>query len=608
MGIAPGGISRSVFLGGGGVAPTGPSSAAAPSAIQVYNAVTYGVPSNGTKADDALNALIATIAGAKATIYFPPGTYGFETIFTFPANIRVWMAKGALFRARFAFLSLTILGEVDNVGDTIFDTSTAWTFPVKASRVQDYNPEWWGADRTGATDSTIAFAACVRDACALAATGVVDGVRVRVPMGKFAVNSLLPVTQHRVVIEGTWKYASEIIFTPTGSSILFLFQHANPALVLYQCGLRHLSITGVGANQKIAIHLGDCSETMIENVTTNAWTGGTSISLRTAGREMLTLRDCDFYADRPMHITRNANAPSLSADHFHITGCIFGTQVAGESGILVDGDADFGISNFSIDGYSSWVGGKYGLRTLPGSAVSALNIRISDTRFEQPADNTGFAIDWQTPLQTLTLLNVGLGGVGSPTNGGLRVRNVTHTLLIGCMYTGTGAAATAIDMDATDRDLRLIQTFLQDSSVVSMPGFEELEGVAGGNSLAPLKPNCFWFRTAAGAPIVFRNGVATHKAIVQALGVGAQFQLTMSSVKTARLRVSAYSATGPVRACGSFHIDATGSTVETDAHANLAAVNTGAKLCTIWSNPSLITLINNLAQPVKLLIEEEWAT
>lgn len=454
------------------------------------------------------------------------------------------------------------------------------------------------------TDDTAAFQAAAAAACAYAvANGT--GCILRIPKGTYKITDTITINAHRVHVEGEGKWATSIVFTPTSAKPLWKFQMANTALVIYQCSVRRMTFTGGGTQQKIAIDLYDCSEFLLQELTTNSWTGTTSIALRTGGRELLYVDTVEFFADRPVHVTPNANSATLSADHFTFHNCYLAPQATTESSYLFDSTC--GIANLTFSGYQSWVGGKYGIRGLSGGAVTALEVNVLAGRYEQPGDNTGFAIDWEIPTTNLNLLGVNLGGISTPTNGGLKLRNVTHSLLMGVEYTGSGGAATFLDMDSTCRDIRFIQCFPQDSSIVSMPGFEELEGYAGSNTLAPIKGNSFWILTSFGSPIVYQNGQPTHKTKTT-IAVGAQFQLTMSSVKTGRLRVSAYSATGPVRACGSFHIDGTGSTVETDAHSNLAATNTGGKLCTIWSNASLINLINNLAQTVTVLIQEEWAT
>lgn len=404
----------------------------------------------------------------------------------------------------------------------------------------------------------------------------------------------------------------------TGGSTTFGASAWVTSRVIYQCSVRQLTFTSsFTVQQKIAIDLYDASEFHVQEITvgpSGGWSGNSgngatpSIGVRVKGRELFSMTNCDIFADRPVHLTRNPSSPTLSADHFHFTNMYLGATVSTESCYLIDGDV--GLANLTLDGYQGWLAGQYGVRALSGSPPSqALEVNIYNGRYEQPANNTGFAIDWEIACTNLNIYGCNFGGVGSPTSGGLKARNVVHILMQGCEYTGTGGAATALDIDSTVRTIKFVQTFFQDSSVVSMPGFEELEGLAGGNSLAPIKPNSFWFLSSAGSPIVFRNGVATHKTI-QTLAVAVPYNLILSgsaALKTGQVRVSCYSATGPIREMGIWHVDGTGA-VKVAGTANTNVGNFAAALNVWWQAISTIGVINNLAQPVKALIETEWTT
>ncbi len=280
------------------------------------------------------------------------------------------------------------------------------------------------------------------------------------------------VYSHRTNMVGLGKHPTNLTFNPTSSKARLKLRRTNTAEVLYQCAVKRMCFEGFGTEQKIAIDAYDISETIFEELASRTWTGNSgsaatpSIGIRTAGREFTTFRNLDLYADRPMHVMRNGNAPSLSSDHTHFEDIILSAQVSTEANILIDADA--GISNWTCDGYLSLIGGKYGLRYMDGTEPSAaLNVKFGPGRFEQPADDTGFAVDWNCSAIGLEIHNFGFGGDAAPTNGGLRIRNVSQgALLINTSYSGTGVA---LDIDNTSK-LQTVKCFWQTGSTASMSG------------------------------------------------------------------------------------------------------------------------------------------
>lgn len=155
MAMNPGEVAAAVYVGGGGVAPSGSGAA---STIQVYNAVAYGVPNIGTPAVAKWAALVASIQGSPPsirpfTVYFPDGVYGMETDLIFPSYVTVWMARGARFKALAPGLTLTIVGELLGSREQIFDQS-GFAFAISfrnaaallfSTGINIVFPEWFGA-------------------------------------------------------------------------------------------------------------------------------------------------------------------------------------------------------------------------------------------------------------------------------------------------------------------------------------------------------------------------------------------------------------------------------------------------------------------------------
>lgn len=145
---------------GGGIAGT--TTGGGTTDIPVYNVVSRGAPSNGTAAAAVIAGIITNqIAGAKATLFFPPGNYGLEANLNIPSNVTVWMAKGARFTAIAAGITLTINGDLIAPTDTIFDQSVNVFTVALTFNGDEVRPEWWGAPGDGIGDDAPAFNRCI---------------------------------------------------------------------------------------------------------------------------------------------------------------------------------------------------------------------------------------------------------------------------------------------------------------------------------------------------------------------------------------------------------------------------------------------------------------
>ena len=160
----------------------------------------------------------------------------------------------------------------------------------------------YGATGNGTTDDTSAIQLAIT--AAQTAAGSSDGATVYFPAGKYLVTSTLTVAVHRVHILGeSGKYVSQILFNPATAAGCFKFQNSTSSAILYQSSIRGFTFVGAGSAQKIAIDLWDTSEFLLEDIVTASWTGNSgsantpSIALRTNGRDFLTCRVVDFYAD-----------------------------------------------------------------------------------------------------------------------------------------------------------------------------------------------------------------------------------------------------------------------------------------------------------------------
>lgn len=465
------------------------------------------------------------------------------------------------------------------------------------------NVRRYGAVGNAVHDDTAAIQRALDSA---AANGEVGG-RIYFPAGNYLVTDTLLISAHRQHLYGDGKWATTITFTPSSAKACLKFQGVNTAASINQCSLSDLSFDGGAPTiQKVAVDLWDTSEFSLSDVLIANWTGNSgssstpSIGLRTHGRDLTSLRRLDIYADRPIHVVKNPNAPSLSGDQFHGADLYLGALAAGEYCIVIDGDAT--VSNFTLDGYQSWVLGLGGIWAKPGgSSGISLNVRLSNIRYEQPTTTGGYAVRWELPAVQVLLDNTSGGGVAAPTNGGFYVRDVIVIVLIGTTYTGTGGAD-GLNVDGSCDELSLTGAFFQQGGAVTIVGLEEVWRVP--LPQAPIARTCFWRKPNVANRSVMQWGVR-RSGYTGALAVGAQYQLDLGSTVSAQVTVSAYAATGPIREMGLFHVDATGvTTVVTTA--GIAPVNTGGKLSFIYNSPSNITLLNNMAQTLTIVVDEVW--
>lgn len=465
-----------------------------------------------------------------------------------------------------------------------------------------FNVKDWGVVMNNVADDTVRAQACYADANAFALAQ--GGVNVLWPHGNSKIIDTITVNQHRVHTWGMGKYASTITFNPATAKPLFKCQAANSAQVIYQGSFFGLSFTGVGTQQKKAIQLIDSSEFNITSCTTNSWTGNSgssltpSCALETNGREWLVVFDVDWYADRPIWIRRNANAPVGSCDHFSLIKCLLSPQVSTESSIHIDGDA--GVSNLTIDQHA-WVSGKYGIRYAAGTPPStALGIWISNVRREQFSDATGFSVSWENATSGLTLANVGLGN-----GNGIYLRNCGAVYILSPIHSGA-AGTVALDMDNTCDNVRWENAQWGTLSTANVGTMVLVRSSPQRDSNAPLPPSATYVNPVT-TIIAEKLGGGYKYEYGVTVASGGTFPIPLLTVgngmKTAIVSVYGRSATGPIDEYGDACISTTTVFIKGGGSANFVNTNTALKLCLFFNGGNPVTLLNNTAQALSVLIK-----
>lgn len=240
MAAAPGAISRSVFSGGGGVSPGTPG---AQSAINVYNALTYGAKGDGATNDQPILTSLAnvTIPASGGTLYLPPGVYliAAGSALTIPKHVTLWLAQGArIVTADLGAATLTINGPLIAPCARIFNSVVGGgvvTVLFGDGRLVDVvYPQWWGAEGDNATDD----AAAIQAACDSLKGGARWGGTVFFPRGQYRHTAQIVVPEG-VVLAGVSSNAARL--RPTFADYAILMGDAGAGLD-YSFGVRDLGI------------------------------------------------------------------------------------------------------------------------------------------------------------------------------------------------------------------------------------------------------------------------------------------------------------------------------------------------------------------------------
>jgi hypothetical protein len=365
----------------------------------------------------------------------------------------------------------------------------------------------------GTQDDTATFQRCAAAVCAAAPT--LGGAVMFIPPGSYTITDTININIHRVKVigGGFGKFGAVINFLPTSAKTCFKFRHSNTALTLYQNGIQNVTGASAGNTQgKVFIDCWDVSEFSCDHCTTNQWNGNSgststpSISWRLAGREMISGKDCSFYADRPMHITVNPNTPvacSLDQSNFHnmYLGC---NGPRTEDIILVDPAVV--MQHVSFSGYQSWVLGRHGFNWQSSSGITSYPISFSNIRREQsgcnPADGSrdGTTTTVAAAAYTINIVNANLRGIeftncqSDNLSNGFKV-TAENVNFHNCYHNG-GAGTTAWDISNSVSAV-MLGCFWQAGSSIVATGMEEVFGLTPFNQLSLTNPRVVVYASTA---------------------------------------------------------------------------------------------------------------
>lgn len=368
----------------------------------------------------------------------------------------------------------------------------------------------FGADPTGATDSTAAIQA------AIDSFGSGQGT-VSFPKGTYLVTSTLTIDKDRMNLVGEGPWISMIRFNPAGDDICVFIgkggEGTTDAGIIVQCSVRGLTFVSTNTtNKKTALELKDISLFVCEDVvigSTTQWLGNGSIGVRIRGREGSVFSRMTVQTNRPFVFARNTSFPSLSLDQFHFqdiqTGCrghLESPPVYDETNFFFEPGANF--SNVTFDGFQSWLRGKNGLyydNSTLAAAGTSYNLKISNVRWEGEFgdDDTGYFVYVEhgtvSEAQQVSIDNCVTGEIGN----GIYLKDFREASISDTAYNRASGEALNLSYSSGNEAVEIRDCFWQTGCTATIPSeFLLFAGLKTPN-LSPIARSGIYSAAAPGA-------------------------------------------------------------------------------------------------------------
>jgi hypothetical protein len=319
------------------------------------------------------------------------------------------------------------------------------------------------------------------------AEALANGGELRIARGATILERPFRFAGQRLNLRGEGPYASLIRFDLEAPGSAIELNTPSPG------GQYQSSVTGLGflsrnSVPKTAIKLVNVGSVNIERIgiATAHWPGERSIGIRTAGREMIRIRDSDIACARPIVISPNVQHPSLAADYLQIESCILVSTLPTGSCIEVeDGSV---LTNMAVRD-TALVGGTNGFRFDDRSSVGAsYHIEFQNIRTEQGTDPDGWSFDIRSSahqVQNLLFQNIRC----EQGRNGIRVRNGLQITLINVMIEQT-QGRTGLDIEFIPGTvLTILGGWIQPGGAIRLINARKAIGVesATGSAIGPVE-------------------------------------------------------------------------------------------------------------------------
>ena len=248
-----------------------------------------GDPNYGT----TIQAAVAAIGGAAATLHIPRGIYSIASNLTIPANITLAPESGAILSVATG-VTLTISGPFEAGLYQVFSCPGTSAVDFSSSPIGEVHPEWWWS---GSGDYSPAIQAAIESKPSA------NGITVRIS-GHHTCNTQINVDRSYRTRVGDGYYSSQLNFAPTtANQILFNFQSSGSDPALWCCWLKDLALQGYQTTYTMtAIRAYHTSNLHISGVGIFRWTGNNnSIGIQTCGWEGFYLEKLPANPGGPAH-------------------------------------------------------------------------------------------------------------------------------------------------------------------------------------------------------------------------------------------------------------------------------------------------------------------
>jgi hypothetical protein len=315
------------------------------------------------------------------------------------------------------------------------------------------------------------------------------GAEISLPSGTRVLNSPFRFAGQRLNLRGAGPNVSVIGFDPAAPAAAIELRTPGAA-GQYQSSVMGLGFISANAVDKTAISLVNVANVNVERIgiAGGNWRGDGSIGIRTFGRQLVRIRDCDLACARPIVISPNPEHPTLAADFFTITSCELVCMLPGGTCIEIEDGAMF--SNMAIRD-TAMAGGTNGFRFADRSTPGAsFNLEFQNCRTEQGTDPNGWSFDIRSAhqsIQSILLQNVRCDN----RRHGIRIRNGQRITLINVDIDQVGGR-TALDIEFNPATvLTILGGFGQVGGNVRLTNARKVFGIESqiGGALGPAE---FW--------------------------------------------------------------------------------------------------------------------
>ena len=541
------------------------------------------------------NPVVADAAGVLPAIYLDPSKQYKLTLNT-SADVLIYTVDPI----NDQLLTQSIIAQLMNpqtsaeagVGLAVTDYSVPSHEVDGIERMSRYGFETSGvaAANTGLLHSAVDLAAAL------------TGSYLALGVGTYPITNIT-VDENGVVLGGATEGSTILRYdSPVGDTVALTFSKGASSVV--RSGLSNVGFVSSSSSTKTAIKLNDARQPVMERISINSgnWPGTDSIGIRAYGRDFWNLRDSDIECARPLVISPNPNAGTLNTDQWRIDNVQLASTASTGKCIEVETGAE--ITRFSLSNMNL-AGGKYGFYWSDStSTISSYGLDFYNVNTEQAADATGYSFYIES-TGAQRMKDVAFRKcIMDPGRGGLFARKCNRITLQDCEFPGTGTNLD-ITFDSTT-ELVVINTHIQVGSTVTLTNAVLVEGGPFNPSETVIPKNAV-YRYDEGAVVSQKTALEynskrrwTYSGTL-ANNATLNTPCTRAAYSSCVVSVSAYSATGPVKAGGSATWFQDGTTTKIGGTANFVVAAAGAEIRCLDGGSGLV-IVNTLGQSVALMV------